>query len=1015
MAYLPFATGLVGRLAELSALTAQLDDAQAGRGRIVLLSGPPGIGKSRLARELSDLANRRGMTTMWGRNFEGEGSQSFAPWVEALGGYARRVDPVWLQQQLGLHASVVGRIVPAVRDAFTELPEPTTSSAASEDRLGLFDAIVPFVLAVAHERPLLLVLDDLQWADRASLALLRHLARYVADSAMLVVCTFREEEVISGEPLADLLPMVRREAPCQQLILRDLTFAECSALVRAVLAHSSPTQVPAEADDSLLTAVVSRTGGNPFYIQEFVEDLVETGQLQRRRNAWVAASPPAQWDVPREVREVIERRLTRLPPLAQRLLRAACACTAGFSLADAQALTDDAEEALLDGIDAGLRANVLRIVEPAGTPARYDFAHALIRHTLYGALNPDRRARLHLKTAQALERGPVTDDAIAALATHYRLAGRLAAPQHSIDYAVKAGEVAQAGFAYEDAVTHWQTALDLMEIHAVEPGRRAALYEKLGDQLLITDPGDERALASHEKALALYEQAGEVDSATRVNFRIAILFSTIASERQDVPRALRHAHAAAQSMSADDQALRAQIEATYSCACFFSLQLDDALAASQRAMDALAELDVQASSQHHRGLPPEARLDVLRAIVFIHRGFCLAGAGELSAGQALLGEAFDISVRRSLPFFACIASVWGGMVRCDLLDPADARRWFESELAQPRSSRAPVQRQWLAFCNARARLMMGEQADVADELPPGGLFRATLDASRAYLAGDWAECRAAATLGLDVARRRGNPYVECWAIHQLARLALAEDDLVRAEDLLTRSLERLRNQHRPFEALVTADLALLYAGQGRIDEAQAALSQCQASLARDQDWRGLRGRVLLAEAAVAAAELRMIDAHTRFAEATAVFRRYRLPWDEAQALELRGTITIKSGDSRAGDRYLDAAATIYRRHGAGPAWMQRVARARAAAHNGYAPEALLALPEALSHREVEVLRLVAAGRSNQEIADALVLSVRTVERHLGHVYDKLGATGKSARAVATAYGIANGLVPAPAG
>jgi DNA-binding CsgD family transcriptional regulator len=182
----------------------------------------------------------------------------------------------------------------------------------------------------------------------------------------------------------------------------------------------------------------------------------------------------------------------------------------------------------------------------------------------------------------------------------------------------------------------------------------------------------------------------------------------------------------------------------------------------------------------------------------------------------------------------------------------------------------------------------------------------------------------------------------------------------------------------------------------------------------DQDWRGLRGRLLLAEAAVAAAELRLTDAHTRFAEATALFRRYRLPWDEAQAVELRGTIAIKSGDSQAGDRYLDAAATIYRRHAAGPAWMQRVARARAMAHNGYAPQALLGLPEALSYREVEVLRLVAAGRTNQEIADALVLSVRTVERHLGHVYDKLGATGKSARAMATAYGIANGLVPAPA-
>ena len=234
------------------------------------------------------------------------------------------------------------------------------------------------------------------------------------------------------------------------------------------------------------------------------------------------------------------------------------------------------------------------------TPARYDFAHALIRDTLYGGLNPDRRARLHLRTAQALERGHITDDLVAALATHYRLAGRLAAPEHSIDYAVKAGEVAQAGFAYEDAVTHWQTALDLMEVHPVKADRLAALYEKLGDQLLISDPGDERALTSHERAVALYEQVGDIESATRVNFRIAILFSTIASERQDVPRALRHARAAASSMSPDDQALRAQVEATYSCACFFSLQLEDALAASQRAMDALAELDLDTSAHHHR-------------------------------------------------------------------------------------------------------------------------------------------------------------------------------------------------------------------------------------------------------------------------------------------------------------------------------------------------------------------------------------------------------------------------------
>ena len=206
MAHLPFATALVGRVAELSALTAQLETAQAGRGSIVLLTGAAGIGKSRLARELTDLAERRSMNTMWGRSFEGEATRSFAPWVEALGGYARRLTSDQLLQQLGQHASVVARIVPAVRDALADHVAPLPSSAV---RIGsdLFDAIVPFALSVAKQRPLVLVFDDLQWADRASLALLRHLARQVSDSAMLVALHLPRggggQQPVPGGPVAD--------------------------------------------------------------------------------------------------------------------------------------------------------------------------------------------------------------------------------------------------------------------------------------------------------------------------------------------------------------------------------------------------------------------------------------------------------------------------------------------------------------------------------------------------------------------------------------------------------------------------------------------------------------------------------------------------------------------------------------------------------------------------------------------------------------------------------------------
>jgi DNA-binding CsgD family transcriptional regulator/tetratricopeptide (TPR) repeat protein len=975
MAYLPIATAMVGRVAELTALTAGLDEAAAGRGSVAFLTGVPGVGKSRLAGELAQVAAERGMTTLWGRSFEGEGARSFAPWVEALGGYRGEVERDPLHRLLGQHAATVAQIVPALRDS---LPPPP-AVPPGEARFWLFEAVVHFLQTAAHERPILITLDDLHWADRASLALLRHLARHVADSAIAVVGTYGEEEVVASHPLAELVPMLRREAPCQHIALSDLSRAESAALVALALERSSTDQAAATIDNVLTATLVRQTGGNPFFIQEMVKDLVDTGQIVRERDAWVSASRPTNWDVPRQVREVIERRLRRLPPSAQRLLSSACACTSGFSLSDAQALTGAEEGPLLDDIDAALRSHLLRVVEPATTPARYDFVHALIRNALYAPLNPDRRARLHLRTAQALERGPVTDDLAGALATHYRLAGRFAAPERSIGYAVRAGEIAQASFAYEDAVTLWQMALDLMDAHAVEPERRAAVLEKLGDQLFIMNPADEGALAYHEQALALYEQVGQRDSAARIHFRLALLFAS--SERQDIPRALRHVRAAAASVPADEvSSQHAQIEALFALTCYYSLQLDEALAASQRAMGIVAGLDDE----------------VTRGIVLCHRGFCLAAAGDLAAANALLAECYDIANRLNHPFFAASASVWAGAARVDVLDPVDACRWYENELAQPRTANSLRQRRTLSFLIARARLMLGDVLEPLPDLPAGGAFHATLEAARAYTTGDWPGCRAAATIGLDLARRRGNRHMEFSALHQLARLTLAQDDLSGAEDLLGRALELVAGQHRPYEALVLADLAVLYAGQGRTDEARAAVNQCRACMRGAEDWRGLAGRLALGEAALAAAERRSALAHGHFTGAIATFRRYQLPWDEAQALESWGAMLIRSGDRKAGDRSLTSAATIYRRHAA-----------------GYPPGSLALLPEALSHREVEVLCLVAAGRSNQEIADTLVLSVRTVERHLGHMYDKLGASGKPARAVATAYGIANGLVPAP--
>ena len=640
MAYLSTAPALVGRIAELAALSDQLDEGRARRGSIALITGEPGIGKSRLAAELADLAEHRGMVTLWGHCFEG-GTRSFAPWVEALSGYAPEGERGPLLDQLSEHAPVVAQLVPALRDFLGDVPAPPLTTA-EDSRIRLLEAVTHVVLATARDCPLLLVLEDLHWADSPSLALLRHLAQRIAKAGVVVVGTFRYEDLHARHPLAGLVAMLRREAPCQQIELRELSLSESKALTTFILGRAGKRKTRALVDDALATALFDRTRGNPFYIQQIIAELLDRGTLVRQQGYWVAVSPPDAWGIPREVREVIERRLERLPKPAQRLLRAACAVADGFTFADAQSLTDIEDEPLLGAIDAALHAQLLRVVEPATVNARYDFAHALVRQALYTALNPDRRARLHLRTARALELGPITDELVAALATHYRLAGRFAAPERSIGYAIRAGEIAQASFAYEDAVSYWQTALDLMDANAVEPQRRAQLLGRLGHLLFFSEPDDARGLAACEQAAAIFQSLGQHEAAARILAELGARLAANMSARQDVPRALRHLRAA-ESMLPSTRAspVRAFLDMQLAIAYYYRLQITEALTCSQRAFDAIAGSEDE-----------QARVEIS-----IQHGWALAASGQVKAGQTLLIDAFEAGGRLG-QFVLFLASCW---------------------------------------------------------------------------------------------------------------------------------------------------------------------------------------------------------------------------------------------------------------------------------------------------------------------------------------------------------------------
>ncbi len=417
-----------------------------------MLVGDAGIGKTWIAREVARQAGTRGAVVLWGSCLEGDWQPAYGPWVEAIGEYARASAPQRLQGALGPGAPALARLMPQVRAALPDTAE-APPLGTEEERLRICDAVVQFLLAVARECPLLLVIDDLHWADRDSLRLLRYLSHFVTRSRMLVVGAYRESEITTSHPLEDLLPILRRETDYRQVNVRGLGLQE----VAEYLSQAAGQPLPG----ALVQAIHHETGGNPFYVREVFRHLTEEGKILLRGGRWSTDLSMAEMGIPEGVRQVVHRRLSRLSGNANSMLRMAAGFTAGFEFAALQVLSELPEEALLDCIDEALRAGLLTIARTA--PPVYDFAHTIVRHTLYDELNPDRRARLHRRIALALERVPVRreEDHAAEVAFQYYGSSGIPGAARGIPYALRAAEQARAAYAHERAARFLQMAHDL--------------------------------------------------------------------------------------------------------------------------------------------------------------------------------------------------------------------------------------------------------------------------------------------------------------------------------------------------------------------------------------------------------------------------------------------------------------------------------------------------------------------------------------------------------------------------
>ena len=487
----------VGRERAMERLRQGLWAAAGGHGRVLLLVGEPGIGKTRTAEELAAEARRLQAIVLVGRSYEGEGAPAFWPWVQLIRACPQHFEPAVLAADMGAGAADIAELAPELRERVHGVPR-AEALAGEQARFRLFDSITTFLKRAAARRPLVIVLDDLHWADEASLRLLQFLAGHVSDARILVLATYRDIEVNRSHPLAGVLGTLAREPVCERIALRGFEATETEQLVGVLMGTPPPP--------ALAAAVQEMTDGNPFFIREMVRWLVSEGSAAPARQA-----DASRLGLPQSVRDAIGRRLNRLSAPSNDLLRRAAVLGREFSVqllaqlaqlpaARAIALLDEARIAgIVDEVESGL--------------GNYAFHHALFRQTLYDELTTLERVHWHRQAGSVLEEscGGDLEPHLDELAHHFFQGAPGGDAVKAVELCVRAAERAFRLLAYEQSAWHYERALQAFDLTSRrDEADRCQLLLALGEAYTASG-ARARARAAFERAAEIARRLGRAD------------------------------------------------------------------------------------------------------------------------------------------------------------------------------------------------------------------------------------------------------------------------------------------------------------------------------------------------------------------------------------------------------------------------------------------------------------------------------------------------------------------------
>lgn len=529
----------VGRRTELSALADRLE-AAASRARLVTIPGEPGIGKTRLVSEFARAAHGAGALVLIGRSEE-EAIVPYQPFVEALSHFIAASSLESLRHHLGGGAADLARLLPEVASRMPDVVVPSSGDTENE-RYRVFEAVANMLASLGRSQPVVLILEDLHWADRPTALLLRHLLRHRDLAGLLVVGTFRDTEVGPRHPIAEIIADLHRDDLVDRIEPPPLSPDEVGALLEAVAGAAA-----VGGGRSLSKEVHRTTDGNPLFVREVVRHLAETGGLEAGTGLGHA--------VPESVKDITQQRVSRLPDPAPRLLSLASVIGREFDLDVLIRVSQLSEDEVVEALETAVAARIVDEIPRAID--RYGFSHALVRDAMYEGLSATRRTRLHRTVAETIEALHADDVAphAAELAYHLSEAGPASAPQ-ALRYSRQAAEHAIAQLAFEEAATHQERALRALDTSgADDPEQRMDILLGLGDALSM---GGQAAAASdaYRRALEIARARSLPTGVARAALGIATQWTETGEVDEERVAALEEALA---GLPSDELMLRARV------------------------------------------------------------------------------------------------------------------------------------------------------------------------------------------------------------------------------------------------------------------------------------------------------------------------------------------------------------------------------------------------------------------------------------------------------------------------